>query len=129
MPLIRIDALSGRSPEQIKTLLDATHRAVLSAFKVPERDRYQVYHEHPEDHFIVQDTGLGIQRTNGVIIVTVISRPRSQEMKQQFYRDLCRELKNCCGIEPSDVMVSLVTNTDADWSFGNANAQFLTGEL
>ena len=48
MPLIRIDALAGRSPEQIKTLLDAAHRAILSAFKVPERDRYQVYQEHPE---------------------------------------------------------------------------------
>ena len=102
---------------------------MLSAFKVPERDRYQIYQEHPEEHFIVQDTGLGIQRTNGVIVVTVISRPRSQEMKQEFYKDLCRELKDCCGIEPSDVMVSIVTNTDADWSFGNGNAQFLTGEL
>jgi hypothetical protein len=129
MPLIRIDAVAGRRPEEIKTLLDATHRAVLSAFKVPERDRYQVYHEHPEDHFIVEDTGLGIQRTNGVIVVTVISRPRTQEMKQQFYKDLCRELKGCCGVEPSDVMISIVTNTDADWSFGNGVAQFLMGEL
>lgn len=129
MPLIRIDALAGRSPEQIKTLLDATHRAVLSAFQVPERDRYQVYQEHPEDHFIVEDTGLGIQRTNNVIVVTVTSRPRTQESKQTFYKELCHELKDCCGIEPSDVMVSIVTNTDADWSFGNGNAQFLTGEL
>ena len=129
MPLIRIDALSGRSPEQIKTLLDAAHRAMLSAFKVPERDRYQVYQEHPESHFIVEDTGLGIQRTNNVVVVTVTSRPRTQESKQIFYRELCRELKECCGIEPSDVMVSIVTNTDADWSFGNGVAQFLTGEL
>jgi phenylpyruvate tautomerase PptA (4-oxalocrotonate tautomerase family) len=129
MPLIRIDAVAGRTSDEIKTLLDAAHHAMLSAFKVPERDRYQVYQEHPEDHFIVQDTGLGIQRTNNVVVVTVISRPRTQEMKQAFYRELCRELKECCGIEPSDVMVSIVTNTDADWSFGNGNAQFLTGEL
>ena len=129
MPLIRIDAVAGRSPEEIKTLLDAAHRAVLSAFKVPERDRYQVYHEHPENHFIVEDTGLGISRTKNVIVVTVTSRPRTQEMKQTFYRDLCNELKTCCGIEPSDVMISIVTNTDADWSFGNGVAQFLTGEL
>ena len=26
-------------------------------------------------------------------------------------------------------MVSIVSNTDADWSFGNGRAQFLTGEL
>lgn len=46
MPLIRIDAIAGRTPEERKAVLDATHRAVLSAFGVHERDRYQVYHEH-----------------------------------------------------------------------------------
>ena len=129
MPFIRIDALNGRTPEQVKQLLDAAHRAMLSAFQVPERDRYQVYEEHAPEHFIVQDTGLGIPRTKNVIIVTVISRPRTEEMKKAFYAELCRELKASCGIEPSDVMVSIVSNTDADWSFGNGRAQFLTGEL
>jgi malonate semialdehyde decarboxylase len=28
-----------------------------------------------------------------------------------------------------DVVVSLVANSDADWTFGNGPAQFLTGEL
>jgi hypothetical protein len=129
MPLIRIDAVTGRSPQQVQDLLDAAHRAMLKAFKVPERDRYQVYEEHAPNHFIVQDTGLGIPRTKNVIIVTVISRPRTEEMKKAFYAELCRELKASCGIEPSDVMASIVSNTDADWSFGNGRAQFLTGEL
>ena len=102
---------------------------MLSAFKVPERDRYQIYHEHPPAHLIVEDTGLEIRRTKNVLIVTVTSRPRSQEAKLEFYKTLCRELKDACGIEPSDVMVSIVTNSDADWSFGNGNAQFVTGEI
>lgn len=129
MPLIRIDAIAGRTPEQVKDLLDAAHRAMLTAFKVPERDRYQIYEEHAPDHFIVQDTGLGIPRTKNVIVVTVISRPRTEEMKKAFYAELCHELKTSCSIEPSDVMISIVANTDADWSFGNGRAQFLTGEL
>jgi hypothetical protein len=129
MPIIRIDALAGRSETEVKTLLDASHRAMLSAFKVPERDRYQIYHEHPPAHLIVEDTGLGIQRTKNVVVVTVTSRPRTPEAKLEFYKSLCRELKDACGIEPNDVMVSIVTNSDADWSFGNGNAQFVTGEL
>ena len=129
MPLIRIDAVEGRSKAEIKKLLDAVHRAVLSAFKVPERDRYQVYQEHPESNLIVEDTGLGIRRTKDVVVVSVISRPRSEEMKRAFYTELCNELKDSCGIQPSDVMVSIVTNSDSDWSFGNGSAQFLTGEL
>jgi hypothetical protein len=38
MSLIQIDAVEGRSKEEIRNLLDATHLAVLSAFKVPQRD-------------------------------------------------------------------------------------------
>jgi phenylpyruvate tautomerase PptA (4-oxalocrotonate tautomerase family) len=129
MPLIRIDALAGRTPEQVKQLMDAAHRAMLTAFQVPVRDRYQIYQEHSPECFVVQDTGLDIARTNQVIVVTVVSRPRSREAKQKFYAELCRELKDACGMEASDVMVSIVTNTDEDWNFGNGRAQFLTGEL
>jgi hypothetical protein len=42
---------------------------------------------------------------------------------------LCESLKKECDIDPSDVVVSMVTNSDEDWSFGNGRAQFLTGEL
>jgi phenylpyruvate tautomerase PptA (4-oxalocrotonate tautomerase family) len=129
MPLIRIDAIAGRTPEQVKQLLDAAHRAMLTAFRVPERDRYQIYQEHAAEHFVVQDTGLGIARTEQVVVVTVVSRPRGREAKQKFYAELCRELKDACGMEASDVMVTIVTNTDEDWSFGNGRSQFLTGEL
>ena len=129
MPLIRVDALEGRSEAEIKSLLDAVHRAVLSALKVPQRDRYQIYEEHPASHFIVEDTGLGIKRSKDVVVITVFSRPRTQEAKQAFYSDLCQELKTSCDISPSDVMVCIVPNTDSDWSFGNGRAQFLTGEL
>jgi len=129
MPLVRVDALEGRSRKDVQCLLDAVHRAVLSAFKVPQRDRYQIYQGHPESNLIVEDTGLGIERTKNVVVVTVFSRPRSQEEKQAFYGDLCEELKTSCNINPSDVVVCVVLNTDSDWSFGNGRAQFLTGEL
>jgi len=129
VPLMRFDVMEGRSKAEITTLLDAAHRAMLTAFKVPERDRYQIVHEHPPEHFIVQDTGLDIPRTRHVVVVTVTSRPRTRAMKETFYAELCRELKTSCGIEASDVMVSIVTNSDEDWSFGLGRGQFLTGEL
>jgi Tautomerase enzyme len=50
-------------------------------------------------------------------------------MKEKFYAELCRELEKSCTIDPNDVFVSIVTNSAADWSFGNGRAQFITGEL
>jgi phenylpyruvate tautomerase PptA (4-oxalocrotonate tautomerase family) len=129
MPVLRIDLLEGRTDAEMRTLLDAVHRAMVSAFKVPERDRYQIVHEHKPTRMIIEDTGLGIPRTGKVVVVQVTSRPRIRQAKEAFYRLLCEELERSCGIAPSDVMVSITTNTDEDWSFGNGRGQFLTGEL
>ena len=129
MPLIRIDAIEGRTKDEVKTLLVAAHRAVVSALGVPQCDRCQVYHEHPEGHLIVEDTGLGIVRTKKVLLITVTSMPRSPELKLKLYSELCRELMASSGIEASDVMISIVTNSPPDWSFGNGEAQFVTGKL
>jgi phenylpyruvate tautomerase PptA (4-oxalocrotonate tautomerase family) len=129
MPLLRIDIYEGRTDEQLKDLLDALHRAMLAAFKVPERDRYQIVNEHKPSRMIMEDTGLGIPRTANFVFVQVTTRPRSREMKETFYRLAAEELKRSCGIAPSDVMINMVTSTDEDWSFGLGRAQFLTGEL
>jgi phenylpyruvate tautomerase PptA (4-oxalocrotonate tautomerase family) len=129
MPLIRFDLLEGRTEVELKTLLDAAHEAMLEAFKVPAGDRYQIVTEHKPSRMIVEDTGLGIPRTRDVVVVQVFTRPRSQEAKQDFYRLLTEKLQAACGIAPSDVMVSCMVNSDADWSFGHGRAQFLTGEL
>jgi len=129
MPLLRFDVIEGRTDEELRKLLDAAHRAVLAAFKVPDRDRYQIVHQHAASRVIVEDTGLGIPRTNKVVFLQVTSRPRKKKQKVAFYKLLCEELDRSCGIAPSDVVVSIVENADEDWSFGLGRAQFLTGEL
>ena len=129
MPLLKFDLIEGRDEQEITALLDAAHRAVLAAFKVPQRDRYQIVTEHKPYHFMIQDTGLNIERTRSLVVLTVVTSPRSTESKQAFYEELTRELEESCGIAPSDVIVSIVGNTTADWSFGNGVAQYVTGEL
>ena len=129
MPLIRIDALEGRSDAEIKTLLDAAHRAVVATFGVPLRDRYQIYQAHRQAHVVFQDTGLNISRTNDFVLFTVFSKQRAELLKVKFYAELSRELQSTLSIAPSDVMVCIVENSGEDWSFGNGVAQFLTGDL
>jgi phenylpyruvate tautomerase PptA (4-oxalocrotonate tautomerase family) len=129
MPLLRFDLIEGRNEAELKALLDAAHRAMLAAFAVPERDRYQIVTEHPPSRMIVEDTGLGIPRTNKVVFLQLTSRKRKRKQKEAFYRLLCEELERACGISPDDVVVAFVENGDEDWSFGRGKAQFLTGEL
>ena len=129
MPLLRFDLIAGRTDGELKSLLDTAHRAIVEAFGVPERDRYQIVHEHRASRMIIEDTGLGIPRTGKVVFLQVTSRKRKKRQKEDFYRLLCEALEKECGISPSDVVVSFVENGDEDWSFGLGRAQFLTGDL
>ncbi|MDR3460691.1 MAG: tautomerase family protein [Beijerinckiaceae bacterium] len=129
MPFLRFDVIEGRTDDEIADLLDAAHRAVLEAFGVPERDRYQIVHEHRKTRTRIEDTGLGIERTDKVVLLQVTTRPRTIDEKAAFYSLLCAEFSGRCGIAPSDVMVNFIENTDADWSFGHGEAQFLTKKL
>ena len=79
MPLIRIDAVEGRTQSEVTTLLDAVHRAVVKAFHVPVRDRYQVYQAHPKGFLVIQDTGLNISRTDKALIIGKQNARRNSE--------------------------------------------------
>ena len=129
MPLLCFDLIQGRSEKQIDTILNVTHEVLVKSFNVPDRDRYQIVREHAPSRMIVEDTGLGIVRTPNMLVLQVTTRSRSRVMKEAFYRSLVEKLEAACGIAPSDVVVTFVTNTDEDWSFGLGRAQFLTGEL
>lgn len=129
MPLMRIDMLKGRKEEEIKQILDISYRVMLDAFNAPEGDRYQVVAQHEPYEMQILDTGLGFTRTEKVLVFSLTSRPRTQAQKETFYHNLVKELSEQVGVRPEDVMINLTINSDADWSFGNGNAQFLTGEL
>jgi phenylpyruvate tautomerase PptA (4-oxalocrotonate tautomerase family) len=129
MPLLYIDLVEGRTAAEVKALLDATHDAVVDAFGVPPRDRYQVVHTHPAHEIVAWDTGLGINRSSRLVVVHVVSRRRAREMKEKFYALLATNLANRCGLDPAELIVSITENGYEDWSFGHGRAQFLTGEL
>jgi phenylpyruvate tautomerase PptA (4-oxalocrotonate tautomerase family) len=129
MPLLRFDLIEGRDQASLRKLLDVVHTAVVDAFDVPQRDRYQIVHEHPADNMIIQDTGLGFNRTNNLVVLSIVSNTRPKEKKQKLYALLAERLEAECGIAPTDLMISIVENNNADWSFGLGEAQFLNGKL
>lgn len=129
MPLLQFDVIQGRSESEMRTLLDAAHRAVLAAFKVPTRDRYQIVHENKAYQMVFEDTGLGFSRSDNLVMVRVYTSPRSAEQKQHFMAELARELRESSGVEGKDLMISFITNEKGDWSFADGEAQYLTGRL
>ena len=129
MPLMKIDIMRGRSKEEIKELLDISYEVMLETLGVPENDRYQIVTQHDENEMIILDTGLGFSRTHEVVVFSLVSRPRTVAQKERFYKKLAMRLNEKMGVNPSDVMVNFSINQDEDWSFGQGEAQFLTGKL
>ena len=131
MPFVSYDIIRGRSRDQIRALLDSAQAALVESFGTPERDRYQIVTEHSPDEMIVQDNGLGIDRSEDVVVIHLINRrgKKTQAQKEKLYELLVRNLKRDCGLDPADVVISITENEDEDWSVGYGKAQFCNGEL
>ncbi len=129
MPLIRIDVTEGRSDSEIKTLMDTVQDCVIEAFKVPIKDRYQIVTEHKPGRMVLLDTGLGFDRSDQAIVIQVFTSPRTTVNKTKFYKLLADNLEAKCGLDPKDLLISVMTNTDVDWSFGFGDTQYLSGQL
>lgn len=129
MPLIQVDLQKQENPETLRHILDTIHECVVEAFDIPPKDRYQIVNQHDPEELILLDTGLGFERTNRQIVIRVTSKQRTQDKKERLYELLAQQLESECSIPPKDLLISIVENGDADWSFGFGRAQFLTGEL
>ncbi|MFB7736986.1 tautomerase family protein [Streptomyces sp. NPDC056112] len=129
MPLVRIDLIRGRRPDELRAIADATHRALVDVLHIPERDRFQLITEHDADHVIALDAGLGFARTDRLVLIQIFTQSgRTTEVKQRVFRAVAEQLEHL-GIGGEDVFVSIVENGPQDWSFGFGRAQYTEGAL
>ncbi|MDF3313590.1 tautomerase family protein [Rhodococcus sp. T2V] len=130
MPLVHIHVIENRrTPEQLRHVADVVQNVMLEHFAAPDRDRYQLITEHRPGQIIAEDTGLGFERTDDIVVVQIAQQGRSVDQKTAMYRALADRLHIETGLAPTDVIVSVVENTRDDWSFGNGIAQFVEGHL
>ncbi|GAB3609144.1 tautomerase family protein [Humibacter ginsengiterrae] len=123
MPLVRIDS-TGTPIELLEKLGEAVHDALVEAIGIPADDRFQVLSSGGSR--VIADPGyLGIRRDAGVVIVQVVLRSgRTVEQKKAFYGAVA-EKAAAIGVEPRNILITLVENDLPDWSFGDGVAQYV----
>jgi phenylpyruvate tautomerase PptA (4-oxalocrotonate tautomerase family) len=123
MPFVRIETASA-SDEVLDALGQAVHAALIEAFAIPVDDRFQVLSNGTSR--VVADPGyLGIRRDENAVLIQVVLRSgRTDEQKKAFYAAVAAKASDI-GVEPRNVVVTLIENELADWSFGEGVAQYL----
>jgi 4-oxalocrotonate tautomerase family enzyme len=101
MPLVRITIRSGKSANYKKTLLDGVHNALVQAFKIPERDRYQILHELDAEHLEAPPA-----KTENITVIEITAfKGRSNEAKKHLYQAIVENLAKNPGIKGDDIMI------------------------
>jgi phenylpyruvate tautomerase PptA (4-oxalocrotonate tautomerase family) len=125
MPLVRISHRAGLGDADRQALSDGVQEALESTVNVPARDRFHILTEHAAG-LIFDAHYLDIERTpDWVAIQITLRKGRTVEMKQALYRRIVANLAQAPGLRPEDVLICLVENELADWSFGNGEAQYV----
>lgn len=120
MPLVNISILKGKSTQYIKAVADGVNSAVVETMGFPDDDRYQIIHEVEPHCLQFQD------RTENRVMMHLIMRAgRSNKSKQALYAKVVENLAADPGIDPANVLITIVENHDIDWSFRNGVAQFV----
>jgi hypothetical protein len=92
MPLVRIDIKKHQDPTFAKRVGKLVYAAMHSAIDVPENDNFQILAEHDENHFIYDPTFMGINRTDGLVIIQItLMEGRTTEKKKTALQDYRRE--------------------------------------
>jgi phenylpyruvate tautomerase PptA (4-oxalocrotonate tautomerase family) len=117
--------VEGKSVEYRRTISEVVYKAVVSEFKAPDGDRFQVITEHPSGWIVVDPEYVGITRTVDAIFIQIsMNVGRTIEQKKGFYKKVADELNERLGVRREDVFINLVEVAKENWSFGNGIAQY-----
>jgi phenylpyruvate tautomerase PptA (4-oxalocrotonate tautomerase family) len=126
MPLVRISLSAASSADRRRAIGTSVHDAMVETIGIPADDRFQVVTEHAEATLVADPHFLGIARCDPVFVHITLRAGRTVEQKKALYARIVALAEERAGVRPADVLIALVENELADWSFGNGVAQYVS---
>jgi 4-oxalocrotonate tautomerase len=125
MPLVRIALMRGKPVVFSRRISEIVYQTMVETMNIPPKDNFQIITEHDTDTLIYNRDYLGIQRTDGIIIVQItLGEGRTVDQKKAFYKRLAERLHSELQIRIEDVFVNLIEVKKENWSYGNGIAQY-----
>lgn len=127
MPFVRISLRKGKNHEFKKNVSMSVHHALTDAFSIPEDDLFQVIGEFDEDNIVYPYSYMGIQHTGDIIFIQITAKKgRTAAMKKSLYKKVVSNIFESTQHRQSDVFITIIENTEENWSFGNGEAQLIS---
>lgn len=124
MPFVQITLKTGHSEEAIKTISNAVHASLISAFGIPVNDKFQIIREVDKRHLVFPESYMGIPHSEEIVFIHITAKEgRTTEMKEKLFVEIASSVSREVGIPIEDVFVVLVENKAENWSFGRGEAQ------
>lgn len=118
MPLVKVEILTGKTPEYKKTLLDSIHKALVDSFHIPEKDRMQRLFELEPNNF---ETVEG--RTDKFTLIEITAFPgRSIEAKRNLYTNIVKYLNESLNIAGDDIFIVINEQPLQNWGIRGGKA-------
>jgi len=126
MPFVRISLKEGKSSLFKKNISNSVHSALVADFGIPTDDLFQIIGEYQEENIIYPDSYMGIKHTSDIIYIIITAKTgRTANMKKSLYKSIAENISRTTGHSTNDILISLVENSEENWSFGNGEAQLI----
>ncbi len=119
MPFVTINVLENKGKEYIEKVSSTINQTVISTMAFPEDDLYQVINEVPCDSLQYQG-----RKENRIMMHLVMRTGRSNKAKQEFYKEVVKNLSSTVDIKPANIFITITENHDVDFSFSDGIAKF-----
>jgi len=124
MPVTRIAIREGKTPEYKQALMDEIYEAMRETVAIKDGDRFMAIAEHGAHEF-AYGPFLGIDRGDDLVQIQVFWAPgKTVAAKLAMYEKIVERLGINPGVQPEDVLISVVETAAENWSFGNGETQF-----
>jgi 4-oxalocrotonate tautomerase len=123
MPLVTVTLRKGRPHSFLRKVGNAIHQALVNQAKIPEADRFHVFHEVGAYHMDVNPSFAGakpVERSSDVLIIEItLNAGRSDEVKAALYAEIASRLHAEAKVRPDDVFVILTEVMKQNWSMAS----------
>ncbi|HEY9262895.1 tautomerase family protein [Chitinophaga sp.] len=126
MPFVQIYLGHHLSAENKKDISLSVHQSLQEHFNIPADDYFQVIHTMQPGDILYPASYFNVPHTDNLLYIRITARAgRTVEQKKALYKSIASRIGASTPVSGDDVVIILLENDLAGWSFGGGVAQMV----